>query len=487
MYATAGRGRQGGVTAAGPEVLVGRQGELELLTSTFDEVRSARPKTLLISGPAGIGKSALLRRFLEPFRGEGRLLYADGDEDERRIPFGVLHQLLLGLDRPLGERIADVVAGSSPAPDPLAMGVALLAAIGELQEDGPIVIAVDDAPWADRPSLEAITFALRRLRADQVLALVALRSGEEAALPTGLLRLAAEPTGRTLRLDGLSSTDLRDLSLASGLGELSPRASRRLHEYTEGNPLYALTLLRELGPAALRGEDPVPAPPSLSVLLLSRLAGCSEAAVRFVQAASVLGRRSELEVAARMAGLDDPMLALGEAMDAGLLTADADGPHRVTFTHPLAHAAVYGDLGPARRAALHRRAAELLNGEDALDHRIRAADPADETLADELRDRAADESARGMLPTAARHLVAAARLHPGADVRADAVMRAAALMLASNDYAGAAALEGQLRALEPGPWRDYVLGHLTIGLGKLAAAMALCEPPIPSVSPSWWA
>ncbi len=459
-----------GTPAGSRATLVDRLAELSLLTSAYEDAKAARPNVILLSGPPGVGKTALLREFLRPIRAEAQLLYADGDENEGRLPFGLLQQLLTGVDTPLKERLTAVVSGEAPTPEPLAVGVDLLAVIAALEEQAPVVIVVDDAPLADRRSLEALTFSLRRLRTDTVLAVLALRSGDEPALPSGLLRMRDGESGRWIPLEGLTPTDLQALSVAAGTGELSTRSARRLHAYTDGNPLFALATLREVGPDALRGEDALPAPPSLSVLFLSRMVGCSDATVRLVRAAAVLGARTRLDLAARVADVGDPLAAVEEGTEAGLLRLAHGDDQRLGFAHPLIHAAVYSDLGPAQRAALHARAAEFLSGDAALDHRIRASSPDNLQLADELRARAAEEASRRLWPAAGRHLLAAARLHPKPEARSECLLRAAALMLAGSDYAGVAGLEEEIRALEPGPWRDYVLGHLTIGRGGLAKA-----------------
>jgi DNA-binding CsgD family transcriptional regulator/tetratricopeptide (TPR) repeat protein len=344
--------------------------------------------------------------------------------------------------------------------------------LGELQDGPPVVLVLDDAQWADRASLAAITFAVRRLRADRVLALVAARSGAEPSLPLGMRRLADSTRGRRLRLDGLGTEELQALSVATGAGELSARSARRLREHTEGNPLYALAVLRELGPEALAGDRTVAAPPSFSQLLLARLASCPERAVRLVQSAAVLGRRCPLALAARLAGLDDPLGALEDAMAAEVLALEGPDRDVVAFSHPLAHAAVVADLVPTRAQALHARAAGLLDGEAALEHRVAAVAGGDPALAQELRTQAEDEAQRGAWGVAARHLLMAARLDPSRGVRERCLLQAAMLMLAGQDVAGVEALQGEITRLAPSPARDYVRGQLALNLGRWAEAEA---------------
>lgn len=454
---------------------VGRQAELEALDTALRGAVAGRPSTVLISGPPGIGKTALVQAMLGPLRTTTQVLFAAADDGERDQPFGVVHQLLAGLDDPIAKHMTAVVAGRSPPPESLATGVHLLAAIGRLEEDAPVIVVIDDVHWADRPSLEALTFMLRRLRFDNVLALLTSRTDAENMLPVGLLRLTDKPTGDRIRLDGLSVGELKALGSVIATDRLTPRVARRLHEYTEGNPLYALTLLREVGTKSLQGDDFVAVPPSLSLLLLARLSSCSEATIRLVQAAAVLGRQSLLGLTARVADVSDPFPALEEAAAASLLTSDPADRTRIRFSHPLIRAAVYSDLGPSLRGRLHERAAALSADGAALDHRVRAAAVMDETLADDLRAYAREEAIQQSWSAAGHHMLAAARLHPSAEVRSASLVQAAAWMVAASDFASVSPLEEEVRALPPSPWRDYVLADLTGNSGRLAEATSLLE------------
>src|SRR6187431_1301401 len=135
---------------------VGREHELGLLDERLDAAATGHPQTVVVEGPAGIGRSALLARFaarVEP----DRLLTASGDEDETFLAFGLLQQLT-----GLSTRTWD---------DPFVAGADLLRLLDDRSGSGPTVVVVDDAHLADTASLRALTFALRRLRADPVLTL----------------------------------------------------------------------------------------------------------------------------------------------------------------------------------------------------------------------------------------------------------------------------------------------------------------------------
>ena len=133
--------------------------------------------------------------------------------------------------------------------DPVTIGARLLEFLDQF-EGSPVVLAVDDAHWADRPSLQALIFALRRLAADQVLTIIAVRDDSVPDLPDSLRRLVSGQRGTVLRLRGLDEQDLRDLAAAMGIDGIGASAARRLRYGTQGNPLHARALLEEFPAAA---------------------------------------------------------------------------------------------------------------------------------------------------------------------------------------------------------------------------------------------
>jgi DNA-binding CsgD family transcriptional regulator len=447
----------GGPAAAGP--FVGRGFELGLLEAELERVRAGAPRVVLIEGSPGIGKTALVRRFLRRAAPLG-ILEASGDEAETLLPYGVLDQLLVGL--PGRNEVLD-----GPMGDPLAVGARVLHVLGDVQPEGPLVIVVDDAHWADVSSLRALTFALRRLQVEQVLALIVARD-ESPALTEGLRRLAGEERGLHLRLAGLPAADLAELAAALGAGSLPRRASERVWEHTGGNPLHARALFEELDREALGWtEGPLPAPSSFALLVLARLAACSAAAERLVQAVAVVGRRCQLDLAARLSGENDAAGPLQEAVAAGLLElVEAPEGRSVVFPHPLVRAAVYHGLGPARRTALHARAATFFEGRRSLDHRVAATLVEDPALAAEVAEHAHKEAARGASGAAAAHLVTASRLTPDEATRKDLLLQALELLLASGDASEATLVADRLAGVADSSRRNCLLGYLALLTGR---------------------
>ncbi len=283
----------------------------------------------------------------------------------------------------------------------MAVGARLLDLIDRLQaEDRVVVVVLEDLQWADRPSLRAVLFALRRLRVDRVLMVISARSGE--LTDPGWLRFFGGDSRVTrVRLRGLSSHDVADLADALGLGKLSEKGAARLVAHTKGNALYCRALLDEIGIVGLSGEsEGLPAPRELSAVVLARVAALSESAQSFLAAASVLGQHALPVTIASVAQLDGSETEVDAALAAGLLGEVPPGVE-LAFIHPLYRSAIYSDLSPTNRRRLHLRAAEFTAGQPRLAHRVAASAGPDEVLADELESSAEASTELGDLGSAA--------------------------------------------------------------------------------------
>ncbi|MDV9178533.1 AAA family ATPase, partial [Streptomyces sp. W16] len=333
---------------AGEPSFHGRGPQLRAMENRLREARAGASRLMVVEGPPGIGKTALIRRFL---RTADRVcvLEASGAENETALAYGVLTQLL-------SQTSVDEDA-PGPRDEPGVVGARLLALVDRIPADTVVVLVIDDAHWADALSLDALTFVLRRLLSEPVLTVLAVHGPADAQLPNGLRRLLADDETLRLALDGLTAEQTGALCgrlLPTGL---PPHAVGRLHALTRGNPLHLRALLREVAPEVLASSDsPLPAPRSYQSLVRDRLAHCDAPARDLVAAASVLGLRAPLHRVAQLAGLENPLPAVEQAVGQGLLEeCPAGGPPELAFPHPLVQAAVYHQLGPARRTALPTR------------------------------------------------------------------------------------------------------------------------------------
>jgi DNA-binding CsgD family transcriptional regulator len=453
---------QAGTALAAPP-FVGRGRHLALLAEVFAEAAAGRPRVVLVEGEAGIGKSALLARAIaELSGGDAVVLRAVGDEAESALQLGIVGQLVAGLS-PLPSELSAVLDGSGER-GPLAAGVGLLALLGQLQDRGPVVVVVDDAYWSDSASLQALAFCLRRLRADRVVALLAARTEELDRLPRGLTALARDPTGITVSLAGLEPGELAELAAALGAGVLAPRAAERLARHAGGSPLLATALLEEFGASPLEAPDALErhAPRSFSSVVLARLAGCAQRGRELATAGCVLGLSWPLELAAELAGVDDPLAAADEAADARLIAVEhGEGPPRGGFQHPLVRAALYQELPLARRAALHKAAAALVGDpRDALRHRVEAEIGTNPELAAELVAMAERDAAAGSWAAAARAYLRAARVAPGRTERERHTLDAAGCLLLAGDVGQARALVEEASQFLDGAPLHFARGYL---------------------------
>ncbi len=414
---------------------------MALLREALREARVGRPRVVFIQGPAGIGKSMLMRTAIAE-AGDVRVLWAGCDEAEEGLPLGVVDQLVAGIDP-----VPDVLTGiryRARELDVFEVGAGLLELLGELQDSGPVVVAVDDAHWADSASLHALVFCLRRLRADRVLAVISARSEAAGRLPGGLVRLVASDAGSSLTLGGLAAPELVELAQALGAGRWSLRRAQRFAWDTEGNPLLAAALLEEFGANAAPPSDGtgLRVPRSFASIVLARLDSCTGGGRELAGAASVLGLRWPLAVAASLAGVSDPLASMDDAARAGLVVVEVSATGLIgAFTHPLVRAAVYQQLTLSRRSALHRGAAQLVDDpRDVLRHRVEAEPGADPDLAAAAARLADQDRAAGSWGAAARVYLWAARVASSRPDRERYLLDAAVALLDAGDVAEAATL-----------------------------------------------
>ncbi len=460
--------------AIGPGVFVGRAGELAELAAAAAAARRGEPKVVLVEGEGGIGKSSLVTHFASGLAG-ATVLRASGDEAELLLPYGIVGQLVASA-RETGGPTGLLASDLSGGVDPFAVGAELVVWLGQFcRGRGMMLAVIDDLQWADGPSARALLFAVRRLQADRMLVVVSARTGELSRLGDGWQRfLAGDHRAGRVRLGGLEPADVVALGRALGAGELSRRAAGRLLEETGGHPLYCRAVLEECGVDGLeRLGGVLGVPRSLAGVVLLRVSSLSPAARELVVAAAVLGGPCQLAAAATLAGLGDPLPALGEAVAAGILVEQPGGAAAgIRFSHLLIQRAVYGDLNPARRRRLHQRAAGLAGRDRALGHRVAAAIGPDDGLACEVE--AAGRQARrlGRTAQAAAWLAQAAAVSSQPEAADRRLLDALEILVTYGEVAEAEVLAAGVATAGPSARRSELLGTLDFFAGRAAAAEA---------------
>src|SRR4051794_9600733 len=174
-------------TASGREpTLRGRVDECALLDTLVDAIRRGEGRSLVVRGEAGIGKTALLDYLVEAAP-DLTVLRATGVESEMELAYAGLHQLCASLLGRL-ERLAtpqrqalEIVCGLSAggAPNRFVVGLAALSLLSDAADDGPILCLVDDAQWLDEASALTLAFVARRLLAERVGVVFAVREPDE--------------------------------------------------------------------------------------------------------------------------------------------------------------------------------------------------------------------------------------------------------------------------------------------------------------------
>lgn len=511
----------------------GRTRQGRQLLDLLESARCGAPVQAVITGAAGMGKTALARAFLghpDAAREGTVVLNAAGALWETHRDFGVVEQLLApcpGTDTGTCTG-PDTGTGTGPGPDagagtsePSARpadgvrrhGDMLLAAFNRLAANGRMLIVwVDDLHLADVPSQQALLYALRRVGPLPLLTIVCLdpdagptqsaeitgntettgntRSREESKyteLRSGLTALTELHRATAIHLQPLTADEVAAMWDGSAGAGLPASAARMLVEHTGGSPALILPLLEQFPVSVWSGSpETFPAPDKCVASVAATLRRLPAAAAALTEAAAVLGIRSRLALAAELAGVTDAVAALDPADAAGLLRLSMTGAETwLAFPQPVLRAAVYGQLGPGRRAALHTAAAGILPAPvQQLKHRAAAALLPDASLAAELRTTAEGFAASGAWHRAADAFAQAARLSPLPADREALMIRAVDAMVGAGELPRAVAALDALEAFAPGPGSDAVRGYLAILRGRPAQAEALLQKAWTAVDPA---
>jgi DNA-binding CsgD family transcriptional regulator len=431
------------VDSDAPFALIGRRRERSMLDRMLDGAHRGQSGVLVLRGESGVGKTALLDYLLGQASGV-RVADIAGAESEMELAYAGLHQLcapmLNHLDKlPTPQREALGVAfglRAGKSPDRFLVALAALSLLAESSAERPLLCVVDDVQWLDRASVQALSFVARRVLAEPIAMIFAVRD------PSDQRELAGLPE---IMISGLDDRDARALLTAAIPGAIDERVRERILAEARGNPLALLELHAGLTPAELAGGYGL----ANARPLTRRIEGSFTVQLRalpprtrellLLAAADPVGNSTALWKAAERLGLgvDDAI----PAEEADLITIDT----RVQFRHPLVRSAIYRVATLSNRRRTHQALAEAIDpGSDPelrAWHRAQAAPAPDEAVAQELESSAERASGRGGVAAAAAFLDGATQLTP------DPAQRARRALAASRAKLDAGAPDAALALL----------------------------------------
>ncbi|MDV3129512.1 LuxR family transcriptional regulator [Mycobacterium sp. 21AC1] len=467
-------------TSAEPGRLLGRRHECATLDTLIAGVKGGHSASLVLRGEAGIGKTALLE-YARHHASGCRVARVTGIEAEAELAFGGLHQLcaplrghfdhLPGPQRAALETAFGLSAGSPP--DRFLVGLAVLTLLADVAEDQPLVCLVDDAQWLDQISAQTLAFVARRLLAERVALLFAVRSP---------LRADALQDLSHLEVEGLGDHDARTLLASTAPGRVDDRVRDRVLAEARGNPLALLELPRELTAAQLVADDgrldDQPLANQIEKGFLRRLRSLSAETQRLVllAAAEPVGDMALLRRAAARWGIDVEA-AGAEAQAAELVTART----MVRFRHPLVRSAAYRSASASERQSAHQALAEATDAERDPErrawHLAGAAGVPDEGVAAGLERAAARAHARGGVAAAAAFLSRAAELTPDPARRGSRSLAAAQAKTQAGEFGDALELLDAVR-LQPLDERERSVAELLRGQVLFSSRSASAGLPL---------
>lgn len=388
-------------------MIVGRAAELSRINRLVADAKDGHSRSLVLRGEAGIGKTALLD-YAASVAGGMRVLHVVGIESEAEVAFAILHVLFArdsarfaALPKAQADALRVAFGAAGKPVDRVLPGAATLALLADIASDRPLLCLLDDVQWFDQPSLDALLFAVRRLHADPIATIFAIRDGGRPFPAPGIESLALARLGRS-----------DAARLASLAGAATNEMTSRILDESSGNPLAIIELA-----ASVEASGP-PAP-------VAPLPAAGRLEAHFSQQVAALGERTgtALLLAAADHGSDLPTL-MAAAGRLGLEATDFEPAERsrlvrvtstgVAFRHPLIRAAAYQQASFATRVAAHEALAAMLSDPRHADRRAwhlsAAATGVDDQVAAQLEQVAQSAAGRGGPAAAVPALERAAQL-----------------------------------------------------------------------------
>jgi len=447
---------------------------------------------VIIEGPAGIGKTTLLRRAARDAPEEILVALARGAKLDRELAFATALTLLAPAVDASGPDVFRGAAGvtrplfHTGTPDHLEElsvlhGLHWLCA--NLAQDRPLMLCVDDLQWADQESLRFLRYLGERIEELPIVVLTTVRTGEEGSRLDEITGLTDGPVSTTLRPESLSLSAIAliaERTIGPDVADEIPAACWRA---SGGNPLFAVELLRAQG-----SDDSAATPEAVVRLVEQRIDRMPEPSRRLAGALTTLGEGTNPAEAAMLAGLtlDEALPALDLLADAEL--TDAENP--VAFRHPLLRDAAASATPPGERARLHLAAARLLRESDptraaAQLAAIEPACPSGEPWAAGLLHMAAtDARRRGGNAEAIRYLMRALEEPADRDLRRRVLLDLGRLEAYARNPAALAHLDAAA-AVATGPVDRAQIalaqGDALFHFGALEACSTVCLEAVPAL------
>lgn len=449
-------------------VLLEREREMAELDGAVGDAKRGKGRAVAIEASAGMGKTRLLGAVRATGEREGlNILSGRATELERDFPFALARQLFEQhltnlpakerddlLDGAGAARSALGLAAGAEDQDPFAVLHGLYWVTAALAERRPLLLAIDDAHWADAGSLDYLGFLLPRLEELPVLVAITVRT-DEPEPPPGLGRISMDASLGHLSLTPLSADGTTEL-LAQELGhEPDPAFAAACLEVSGGNPFLLCELARtlqerEIQPAAEQAPRVrEQAPERVARMVLTRISRLPPETATVARSLAVLGDGSDYGLLAAMNGVDSE----GTQRAADELRAHAifDASSSLRFIHPLARNAIYTDMPVGERSRAHARAAALLRERDAGPGRIAthllATEEQGERATVEVLIAAGEQAlATGAPRSAIAYLSRAVREPPPPDLRSAVLDPLLTASFRAADQAAFAAVEEEVLA-----------------------------------------
>jgi DNA-binding SARP family transcriptional activator/tetratricopeptide (TPR) repeat protein len=387
----------GELHARAAAALVGRRRELGELARLWADARVGAPsdgRIVVIAGDAGIGKTSLAAELARRAHADGGVVLAGRSPEEALVPYQPflealrhyvatapgdelrrttrdygpeLARLVPELARRLGERPPPI---EEPESERYRLFEAVVGLFTAISASAPILLVLDDLHWADRPTLLLLRHLARSPEPRHLLILVAYRTEATGQLlGDALADLKRERLLALIDVAGLSQRETAEL-VRMRTGEAPSQAlARALHSETEGNPFFIEEIVRNLaevgvdaGAAGASELRRVGLPEGVKQMIARRTGRLKPKTIEWLRVAAVIGRDFDAALLEQLLELDEEqfLLALEEALAAGLLLESSSEPGRYSFSHTLIRDALYEGMSAARRARIHRRVGEAL-------------------------------------------------------------------------------------------------------------------------------